>query len=334
MCLLDQTPTPTRFIRNCEEVGLFQDLQNVNPFEETFRKAIEHSKSGIVHTPDLPNDDSLHTPQILHHISETSTNKSSQSSDKHFDNVIHEDILRIDSHDSLSKDDCLSPIANCVEVKESNFLYSTEVSTSNEREYELSSSTSNDTTVEDLSIVKKNLNSYLLRSNFLHKHDTKSDVKEKIKEVLHNKRRTDIKPLDLKIKDNTSSCTTKKPRQRINLKSKLKNIVGPESEIIKIDCKKSVNLYDKNINEVEKRRAMNRMAQMRSRKRKKMWLDQMEQEIEKLKMDNKLILMENQKLKEENILLKSMLLKHNNCSLSVDGMFLLLHKMYILIKCF
>jgi len=31
----DETPTPTRFIRNCEEVGLFQDLQNVNPFDGT-----------------------------------------------------------------------------------------------------------------------------------------------------------------------------------------------------------------------------------------------------------------------------------------------------------
>lgn len=35
----DETPTPTRFIRNCEEVGLFQDLQNVNPFDEVFKKA-------------------------------------------------------------------------------------------------------------------------------------------------------------------------------------------------------------------------------------------------------------------------------------------------------
>jgi hypothetical protein len=43
----DQTPTPTRFIRNCEEVGLFQDLQNVNPFEESFRKADEASKAGV-----------------------------------------------------------------------------------------------------------------------------------------------------------------------------------------------------------------------------------------------------------------------------------------------
>lgn len=30
--IADETPTPTRFIRNCEEVGLFQDL-NVNPFD-------------------------------------------------------------------------------------------------------------------------------------------------------------------------------------------------------------------------------------------------------------------------------------------------------------
>ncbi|ODN06021.1 Cyclic AMP-dependent transcription factor ATF-7 [Orchesella cincta] len=36
---VDETPTPTRFFRNCEEVGLFQDLQNVNPFDEDFKKA-------------------------------------------------------------------------------------------------------------------------------------------------------------------------------------------------------------------------------------------------------------------------------------------------------
>ena len=35
----DQTPTPTRLIKSCEDVTLFQDLQNVNPFEETFQNA-------------------------------------------------------------------------------------------------------------------------------------------------------------------------------------------------------------------------------------------------------------------------------------------------------
>lgn len=40
--LADQTPTPTtRLIRNCEEFGLFDDLKHVNPFEETFRQAID-----------------------------------------------------------------------------------------------------------------------------------------------------------------------------------------------------------------------------------------------------------------------------------------------------
>lgn len=307
----DQTPTPTRFIRNCEEVGLFQDLQNVNPFEETFKKAIEHSNIGIAHISDSPHDDSLHTPQILDQISEN-LDKPQYTSDKHFDDAttIDEDILRIDSQNSSSRDGGLSPIENS-DDKGNNFSYQLELSTSNEREFDFSSSNSNDATVEDLSIIKKNLNSYLLKSPTIKKHDKKSDVKEKIKEALYNKRKSEIKPLDLKLKDNG------KPRQRINLKSKLRD-VGIESSTIKIEHQRNVNLYDKNLNEVEKRRAMNRMAQMRSRKRKKMWLDRMEQEIEKLKRDNKSISTENQKLKEENVVLKSMLLKHTNCSLATD----------------
>lgn len=45
----DKTPTPTRtvdrLLKNCDAVGLFEDLQNVNPFEETFRKAVENKIS-------------------------------------------------------------------------------------------------------------------------------------------------------------------------------------------------------------------------------------------------------------------------------------------------
>lgn len=52
----DQTPTPTRFIRNCEEVGLFQDLQNVNPFEETFRRAVESGNTGTLTVPEVNNE--------------------------------------------------------------------------------------------------------------------------------------------------------------------------------------------------------------------------------------------------------------------------------------
>ncbi|XP_072349709.1 cyclic AMP-dependent transcription factor ATF-7-like [Scyliorhinus torazame] len=35
----DQTPTPTRFLKNCEEVGLFNEL--ASPFEQEFKKADE-----------------------------------------------------------------------------------------------------------------------------------------------------------------------------------------------------------------------------------------------------------------------------------------------------
>ncbi|TNN60337.1 Cyclic AMP-dependent transcription factor ATF-2 [Liparis tanakae] len=37
--IADQTPTPTRFLKNCEEVGLFIEL--ASPFDHDFKKASE-----------------------------------------------------------------------------------------------------------------------------------------------------------------------------------------------------------------------------------------------------------------------------------------------------
>lgn len=42
---LDQTPTPTRFLRNCEEAGLFQELDDANPFDEDFKSATDDSQN-------------------------------------------------------------------------------------------------------------------------------------------------------------------------------------------------------------------------------------------------------------------------------------------------
>ncbi|XP_030199623.1 cyclic AMP-dependent transcription factor ATF-2 isoform X1 [Gadus morhua] len=36
----DQTPTPTRFLKNCEEVGLFNEL--ASPYEHDFKKASDY----------------------------------------------------------------------------------------------------------------------------------------------------------------------------------------------------------------------------------------------------------------------------------------------------
>ncbi|XP_043642338.1 cyclic AMP-dependent transcription factor ATF-2 [Drosophila teissieri] len=62
----DQTPTPTRLIKNCDEVGLFEDLQHVNPFDIGFQQAAERNVSGTPSRPEAPPNDgeSLHTPQV------------------------------------------------------------------------------------------------------------------------------------------------------------------------------------------------------------------------------------------------------------------------------
>uniref|UniRef100_A0A182NEU2 C2H2-type domain-containing protein n=1 Tax=Anopheles dirus TaxID=7168 RepID=A0A182NEU2_9DIPT len=72
----DQTPTPTRLIGKCEEVGLFEDLQKVNPFDETFRRAVESGASSAEQSPlgsgptapccyRLAEGETLHTPHIF-----------------------------------------------------------------------------------------------------------------------------------------------------------------------------------------------------------------------------------------------------------------------------
>ncbi|XP_075988506.1 activating transcription factor-2 [Anticarsia gemmatalis] len=60
----DQTPTPTRFMRVCEEVELFLDL-TVNPFDEGFKKAME-TKACIQPIDSTPTaSEELHTPQMV-----------------------------------------------------------------------------------------------------------------------------------------------------------------------------------------------------------------------------------------------------------------------------
>ncbi|KAK9503954.1 hypothetical protein O3M35_010404 [Rhynocoris fuscipes] len=96
----DQTPTPVRFIRQCEEIGLFQDLQNVNPFEETFRKAAEAVKKGSI--PKQQNvsilsrvSDDLHTPHIFPEEIITETNNEGNSE------TVEEVVVRTEADTSL-----------------------------------------------------------------------------------------------------------------------------------------------------------------------------------------------------------------------------------------
>ncbi|CAB1350692.1 unnamed protein product, partial [Coregonus sp. 'balchen'] len=51
--LADQTPTPTRFLRNCEEVGIFNEIEQEfrQAQEEQNNKQVRHKKNYISHDP-------------------------------------------------------------------------------------------------------------------------------------------------------------------------------------------------------------------------------------------------------------------------------------------
>lgn len=66
-------------------MGLFQDLQNVNPFEETFRKATELVKSGSLHLPKEATDDTLHTPHFSPSIDDKIINNYNKCCEKNLE---------------------------------------------------------------------------------------------------------------------------------------------------------------------------------------------------------------------------------------------------------
>lgn len=45
----DQTPTPTKFLRGCEELGLFSETEICkNPFDEAFKQAAEENSQSPI----------------------------------------------------------------------------------------------------------------------------------------------------------------------------------------------------------------------------------------------------------------------------------------------
>ncbi|XP_062871086.1 cyclic AMP-dependent transcription factor ATF-7a [Trichomycterus rosablanca] len=70
--IADQTPTPTRFLKNCEEVGLFNEL--AMPFEQEFRKAQEDDDKRAKNLLPAPGssalDMSLQTPSDVIRVKE------------------------------------------------------------------------------------------------------------------------------------------------------------------------------------------------------------------------------------------------------------------------
>lgn len=120
----DQTPTPTRLIRNCEEVGLFEDLQHVNPFDETFRRAVESDCGNPSESYDslkctkpklatqttlealtMHNEETLHTPNVLPYL------EAASSSNRNLKTISLDDEILQPIDNSLSKSESMQELS-------------------------------------------------------------------------------------------------------------------------------------------------------------------------------------------------------------------------------
>ena len=72
---MDKSPTPTRFLKAVDEIGLFRDDDRMssakstssnNPFDEHFRNAL--NKKENIKEQQQSNDEMLNTPQIFHDL--------------------------------------------------------------------------------------------------------------------------------------------------------------------------------------------------------------------------------------------------------------------------
>ncbi|XP_071552541.1 cyclic AMP-dependent transcription factor ATF-7 isoform X2 [Panulirus ornatus] len=79
--IIDQTPTPTRFLRQCDEVGLFQEI-SLNPFDEQFRRAsLLRSHHSITEPLGGNAGESLDTPRVLPPVDSDETISSTSRDD-------------------------------------------------------------------------------------------------------------------------------------------------------------------------------------------------------------------------------------------------------------
>lgn len=136
----DKTPTPIRLIKNFEEVGLFEDLCHVNPFEETFRRACEQNQTGaskdsqgqkenLIHDE----DSSLHTPQVYPQF-ETFINRNENHSLKSTltNTCGQESALIVDESESTL---AVSSDHNSIEIENSAGVKNREFSLAEENSY-------------------------------------------------------------------------------------------------------------------------------------------------------------------------------------------------------
>ncbi|XP_073972489.1 cyclic AMP-dependent transcription factor ATF-7-like isoform X2 [Rhodnius prolixus] len=374
----DQTPTPVRFIRQCEEIGLFQDLQNVNPFEETFRKAAEAVKKGIVPKQSsvslinhAPSED-LHTPHIFPDINvEESDIQGNSIRTKSNSEKEEEVVVRTEADTSLKtvigqKQHLSPPVSNdrvsttftTVEPKTRDRVTRLDSSTTSEDTKRLTTMTTftatNVLTDSTLSMTTDPVQVLLRMPNG-------SLVQLATKPVTNTIVPANIAPASLQLEESvkllprtspnggtvilaTNLQKTAEPKLNSlttnDVKQKLKQHLGSTSKITKhsisvlkssqVTDKTDSNLLKKNnksdedVNmdetEKEKRRKIlerNRKAAIRCRERRKRWVEELRKRADNMAITNKALNEEIRCLKMEVANLRTLLLAHANCPVTL-----------------
>ncbi|XP_034938744.1 cyclic AMP-dependent transcription factor ATF-2 [Chelonus insularis] len=333
--IADQTPTPTRFIRNCEEVGLFQDLQNVNPFEETFRRAVEGKIGALPESEIGINDDTLHTPHVFPHIEDNSASKIIPH--------VNADVTSSLITESLSvKKEKEDEITSIDGEKSKNIMLVEKVKKTTEtiviQEADTSiipqavsspSPTSLSINGEDVQLLLKTQDGKLMQLTAIPMPDSSSSITSP--QSQQSKSQTIVLNAALPLKTDESSSIKKATSPRLSLaKMKLrqtlvkhelnteldKNKVQNENSI----TKKSVELQAKrkndnyiDLNKKQQILARNRASSMRARAKRKEWINQLQKSVNEANEINTKLHEEVNTLRSEVTRLKTLLLAHKDC---------------------
>lgn len=283
------------------------------------------AKSGSLHVPDLSTDDTLHTPHILPH-EENPTNESQSIFNISRVSSLDEDLLKLggsregvggelldklcggskDAPQSLESSFSISRVPS---IDEDLLIIANEDSDSEQA-----------ATNEDVNTKKPRRTSQ--------ESDTNKALKVRLKEAVQNRLKNEnrtmklldsaqgiiIAPLNIDKLKNADSATLL-INQKVDptcMKVPRKRTANPPSEAVKKNKNNEIT-PDK-----EKTREINRIAQSRSRIRKKKWINEMVKKIDDLTRANKTLLAINEQLQSEISLARNILQYHNDCSAARD----------------
>ncbi|XP_043287645.1 cyclic AMP-dependent transcription factor ATF-7 isoform X2 [Venturia canescens] len=319
----DQTPTPTRFIRNCEEVGLFQDLQNVNPFEETFRRAVEDGKTVALSEPEgVGTDDTLHTPHIFPNLPETSMTTVEPSADNPKES---ETLSREHGNDGTKNEAAVEvkkleeskradPVNRIVVQEVTKFIAPKIIETTK-------ACTNLSINGQEVQLLLKTADGKLMQLSTVPVCENQVDAIE-IRNV-----QTKVEEPSKEIKKNPSSNGNRLNFAKMRLKQTLTKNSSPSNEISKNSSdhveklKSNKNSPEKNFPNSEQCRkqdvlARNRASSMRARAKRKAWIQQLQKAASNANEKNALLQLEIKALRSEVTRLRTLLFAHQNCPIT------------------